>query len=114
MTVLCQWCGTANPDDRELCIRCNERLIVVSGGGGDEAPESLLDESDVEGGGTPLDEHLLERVTATEDAIRRLHLTVSRVEERVTDLERGLSLLDAGGSGAHTSRPSANQLVRRS
>lgn len=96
MTVLCQWCGAANSNDRELCARCNERLIVVSGATGEDVPESLLDEGDLNGTGTPLDEHLLERVTATEDAIRRMRLTISKVEDRVTDLERGLSLLDAG------------------
>ena len=42
MTVLCQWCGSPNPDGRELCVHCNSKLLVVSGwseGVDEAAPE---------------------------------------------------------------------------
>ena len=98
MTVLCQWCGAANPDGRELCLRCNERLIVVSGAagrGGCRRPARR---------GRPR-RGRARRSTSTcssgcranEEAIKRLQpRPPSRVEERVTDLERSVSLLDAG------------------
>ena len=44
MTVLCQWCGAPNPDGRELCLRCNSRLLVVSGTNGEFSEETLEEE----------------------------------------------------------------------
>lgn len=97
MTVLCQWCGTANPDDREACVRCNLRLIVVSGGGADNDADALLTgQRPEEGEPLTLDEHLLERLSAAEEAIKRVSSALLRHEERLAELERSLSLLDAG------------------
>ncbi|HPC83835.1 MAG TPA: tetratricopeptide repeat protein [Thermoanaerobaculaceae bacterium] len=96
MTVLCQWCGAANPDDREACAHCNLRLIVVSGA--DTDTDALLAGRQAEEEGEPLtlDEHLLERLTGVEDAVRRLGAALVRQEERLAELERSVSLLDAG------------------
>jgi tetratricopeptide (TPR) repeat protein len=97
LTVLCQWCGATNPYDREQCIRCNSPLLVVSGTNGEFSLATLDGEeasADREHAG--FEEHLLERLSLTEDAIKRLHRSLVRMDERVTDLERGLSLLDAG------------------
>jgi tetratricopeptide (TPR) repeat protein len=97
MTVLCQWCGSPNPDGRELCVHCNSKLLVVSGwseGVDEAAPED--DDEALEREGIAFDEHLLERLSANEEAIRRLNLAAVRMEERVTELERSVSLLDAG------------------
>jgi len=44
MTVLCQWCGAPNPDDREVCLRCSSRLLVVSGTNGEFSEETLEEE----------------------------------------------------------------------
>lgn len=97
MTVLCQWCGAANPDEREACARCNLRLIVVSGTNGEIEDDALFaDQEPEEGEPLTLDEHLLERLSGTEESIKRLQSTLGRLGERVTDLERGVSLLDSG------------------
>ena len=97
MTVLCQWCGAANPDGRELCHKCSSRLLVVSGTNGDFSEETLEEEeASLESEKLAFDEHLLERLSGGEDAAKRLHGAVARLEERVTDLERGLALLDSG------------------
>lgn len=95
--MLCQWCGAANPDDREACARCNLRLIVVSGGGDDTESDALLTGTRQEDGEPlTLDEHLLERLSGVEDAVKRLSAALVRQEERLAELERSASLLDAG------------------
>jgi hypothetical protein len=97
VTVLCQWCGTANPDGRELCLKCNSRLLVVSGLDADGAREALLeDESELDQDKEAFDEHLLERLSASEDAFKRLQSSLASLDDRVADLERSASLLDAG------------------
>ena len=97
MTVLCQWCGTANPDGRELCRKCNSRLLVVSGADADALREALLeDEGEGEQEKEAFDEHLLERLSTSEDAFKRLHSSLAGLDERVTELERSTALLDAG------------------
>ncbi|MGE5235521.1 MAG: tetratricopeptide repeat protein [Acidobacteriota bacterium] len=97
MTVLCQWCGAANPDDREMCLRCSSKLLVVSGGEPDQTAEILLDEDAAfEQASNAFDEHLLERVSASEDSLRRMHAAFASLDDRVGELERSVALLDAG------------------
>jgi tetratricopeptide (TPR) repeat protein len=97
MTVLCQWCGAPNPDGRELCLRCNSRLLVVSGTNGEFSEETLEEEeASVERDKLAFDEHLLERLSTGEEAVKRLQGLLLRLEERVVDLERSLALLDSG------------------
>ncbi len=97
MTVLCQWCGAANPDDRELCQRCRSKLLVVSGPMVEETTFELEDEDEaLEAEGLLLHENLLERVSASEDAARRLQAATDTINGRLADLEHGLALLDAG------------------
>ncbi len=97
MTVLCQWCGALNPDGRELCLRCNSKLLVVSGSQEDldESPVEDEDEA-LEREGIAFDEHLLERLSTDEETTKRTSLALARLDERVSDLERGVALLDAG------------------
>jgi tetratricopeptide (TPR) repeat protein len=97
VTVLCQWCGVPNPDDRELCLRCGSRLLVVSGANSELSNETLEEEeTNPEREKIAFDEHLLERLSGEEEALKRAHGTLARLEERVVDLERGLALLDSG------------------
>jgi tetratricopeptide (TPR) repeat protein len=97
VTVLCQWCGTANPDGRELCLKCNSRLLVVSGVDADAAREALLeDEGEGEQEKEAFDEHLLERLSTSEEAYKRLQAQLAGLDERVAELERSAALLDAG------------------
>ncbi|HUK12380.1 MAG TPA: tetratricopeptide repeat protein [Thermoanaerobaculaceae bacterium] len=97
MTVLCQWCGALNPDDRERCLRCNSTLLVVSGTNGDFSEETLEEEeASPEHEKLAFDEHMLERLSATEEGLKRMNAALARAEERVADLERGIALLDSG------------------
>ena len=92
MTVLCQWCGAPNPEDRELCQRCSSNLLVFSGGG---EPFEDDDES-IEASKLAFDEHVLERMSGTEDAVKRMAAMVAALDERVDELERSVALLDSG------------------
>lgn len=92
MTVLCQWCGAPNPEERESCQRCNSNLLVFSGGG-----EPFQDADEVaDASKLAFDEHILERLTNGEDAVKRLAAVVASLDERVDELERGIALLDSG------------------
>ncbi|HEU5163778.1 MAG TPA: tetratricopeptide repeat protein [Thermoanaerobaculia bacterium] len=66
--MLCQTCGAFNDDDREFCFRCQAKLLVLSGVSAydDEEIDDYEDDQDVS-----LDEHLLERVSALEEIVKR-------------------------------------------
>ncbi len=66
--MLCQACGAFNDDEREFCYRCQNKLLVLSGVGSFEE-DDLDDEYD--DGDVSLDEHLLERVSALEEVVKR-------------------------------------------
>jgi superkiller protein 3 len=90
--VLCQACGQANPADRELCGRCHQKLFVLSGATGDEGPELTGDrEADFS-----LDEHLLERVSLLEEAVKRTAETVARLLQAVQKQEKNLLVSQTG------------------
>ncbi len=78
-------------------MRCSSRLLVVSGTNGEFSEETLEEEeASVEREKAAFDEHLLERLSAGEEGLKRLQGILTHVEERVADLEQGLALLDSG------------------
>ncbi len=66
--MLCQTCSAMNDDEREFCFRCQNKLLVLSGFGSfdEEEIEEYEDEGDLS-----LDEHLLERLSALEEIVKR-------------------------------------------
>jgi tetratricopeptide (TPR) repeat protein len=66
--MLCQTCGAYNDDEREYCFRCQAKLLVLSGVSSydDDEIDDYDEEQDVS-----LDEHLLERVSALEEIVKR-------------------------------------------
>jgi tetratricopeptide (TPR) repeat protein len=91
--VLCQFCGLANPVDAERCRRCGHKLLIVSGvpRGEVELDDAALFEAQEQ-----IEEHLLERITALEEALRKIGSAVSVLGERLGQLEHGLSVAHAG------------------
>ena len=79
--MFCQVCGTRNPDDEELCVRCQSKLLVLSGVGvveeGREAQEEI-----------PFDEHLLERISTLEEVVKRTGDAIKSVFESLGNLEK--------------------------
>ncbi len=91
--MLCQFCGAANPDSREACVRCGTKLMVVSGvvDETDEATEELFLEAQEE-----LEEHLLERISGLEKSVRQLARAVASTGERLAQIEHNLTVTHAG------------------
>lgn len=91
--MFCQVCGAPNPDERDYCTRCHAKLLVVSGSGGEELPAGE------EAGGEEefsFDEHLLERISLLEEAVRRATETVQQLLGTVGKQERGILINQTG------------------
>jgi len=80
--LICQVCGTANELDREICRKCQSKLLVVSG-----TPESY-DETAPDEDGVSLDEHLLERVSVLEEVVKRSAETLRMLLDAASRQER--------------------------
>ncbi|MCU0305357.1 MAG: tetratricopeptide repeat protein [Thermoanaerobaculales bacterium] len=90
--MLCQLCGAANPDSLETCRSCGRKLLVVSG---IIDPDADSDD-DLFEAQEQLDEHLLERITALEEATRKIGAAVASIGERLGQLEHNLAIAHAG------------------
>jgi tetratricopeptide (TPR) repeat protein len=91
--MLCQTCSAFNEDDREYCYRCQNKLLVLSGAISFEEDdvEEYEDEGDLS-----LDEHLLERVSAIEEIVKRSAETLRSVVDAVQKHERAIFINQTG------------------
>jgi tetratricopeptide (TPR) repeat protein len=91
--MLCQTCGAFNEEERELCLRCQNKLLVLSGLSSyeDEEVEEYEEEGDLS-----LDEHLLERVSALEEIVKRSAETLRGATETVHKHERSIFINQTG------------------
>lgn len=91
--MLCQFCATANPRGREVCVKCGNKLLVLSGPveDGEENVEETLWETQED-----LEEHLLERITSLEDGVRQLSGALRAIADRVSQIEHHLTVTHAG------------------
>ena len=89
--MLCQTCGTFNADaSAEYCSRCKGKLLVVSG-------PRPVEENDAGGSeDVGLDEHLLERISALEEVVRREGEMLRTLFESLQRLEKSVSLAQSG------------------
>src|SRR5437868_12612605 len=83
--MLCQTCSAFNDDEREYCFRCQNKLLVLSGVSAFEEDEAddYEEQEDLS-----LDEHLLERVSAIEEIVKRSAETLRTVVDAVQKHER--------------------------
>ncbi|MBS1767581.1 MAG: tetratricopeptide repeat protein [Acidobacteria bacterium] len=84
----CQNCLTWNPGDRDTCLKCGTRLLILRG---DQAWEED-DEVEAE----DLEEHLLERITGLEETVRRVETYLETVSDQLGKLERAEIMLRNG------------------
>lgn len=91
--MYCQVCGTANPDAQDHCVRCHQKLMVVSGvfdpdeqAAYDNNPEEQLS----------FDEHLLERISILEEVFKRTTEAVRQMLGTVYKLEQKILVNQAG------------------
>lgn len=89
----CQKCLAANPLGQDFCSRCGTRLMIVV--------EPTSSRFEVGAAGLSTDEHLLERISATENRVARL-------TER---LERSLDLLLRQAQNAYFDRSLVKALI---
>ena len=87
--MFCQVCGTRNPDDEELCVRCQSKLLVLSGVGVVEEGREPQEE-------IPFDEHLLERISTLEEVVKRTGDAIKSLFESLGNLERNLFVAHTG------------------
>ena len=92
--MLCQTCSAFNEDDREYCFRCQNKLLVLSGMTSFEEDES--EEYGEDEGDLSLDEHLLERVSALEEIVKRSAESLRSVVDAVQKHERAIFINQTG------------------
>ena len=86
----CQNCLAWNPGERETCQKCGTRLLILAG------DQTWEDEADEPEGGEDLEEHLLERITALEETLRRVETYLETVSDQLGKLERSEVMLRNG------------------
>ncbi len=86
----CQNCLSWNPGERETCLKCGTRLLILAG---DQAWEDETEDTD---GGEDLEEHLLERITGLEETLRRVETYLETVSDQLGKLERSEVMLRNG------------------
>ena len=86
----CQNCLSWNPGDREVCLKCGTRLLILPG---DQTWEDEADDGDA---GEDLEEHLLERITGLEETMRRVETYLETVSDQLGKLERSEVMLRNG------------------
>ena len=93
--MYCQVCGTFNPDEQEYCSQCHQKLLVLSG-----LPSGTAEVVDLEGEGEDdtysFDEHLLERISILEEAVKRTAETVRHLLAALRKQERSILVNQTG------------------
>ena len=87
--MFCQVCNARNPDDEELCVRCQSKLLVLSGVG-------VVEEGTDSPGEIPFDEHLLERISTLEEVVKRTGDALKSLFESLGNLEKNLFVAHTG------------------
>ena len=85
-------CGALNDPEDEFCAKCQQKLLVVSGG-------LAVEEVDFEEGdddSVSFDEHLLERISVLEEAVRRTAETLQRLLAALNKQERNILINHTG------------------
>ena len=90
--MFCQVCGAANPDEAEYCVKCQQKLLVLSGL--PQAEEGSFDGSTDES--FSFDEHLLERISILEEVLKRTGETVRNILGALHKQEENILINHAG------------------
>jgi len=106
--MLCQTCGAPNADDQEYCVRCHQKLLVLSGA---SAEEDLV-ESESPEESFSFDEHLLERISILEEVVKRTAETVRQLLGGLYKQEKNLLVTQTGVSTLRELLERKNVVVR--
>ena len=90
--MFCQACGAPNPDEQEFCHRCHQKLLVLSGGivAVEEGESEEIEEQ------FSFDEHLLERISILEEAVKRTAEMMRQVLDALRRQERNILINQTG------------------
>ncbi len=91
--MLCQSCGAENPEDQEFCGRCHQKLLVVSG---TPAADDLTLDAEADEESFSFDEHLLERISILEEAVKQTAETVRQLLTALGTHERSILVQQTG------------------
>ncbi|HVT15317.1 MAG TPA: tetratricopeptide repeat protein [Thermoanaerobaculia bacterium] len=91
--MYCQTCGAQNRDDHEYCVRCHQKLLVLSGGVRDDNEQY---EEGSEENNFSFDEHLLERISILEEAVKRTAETVRQLLGALHKQEKNILINQTG------------------
>ena len=91
--MYCQVCSAWNDDQRETCRRCHQKLLVISGAYTLEDQEAFEDHPEEQ---YSLDEHLLERISILEEAVRRTASSVRQALASLYKLEQKILVNQTG------------------
>ena len=91
--MYCQVCSARNDDAREYCRVCHQKLLVISGAYTLEDQEAFEDHPEEQ---YSLDEHLLERVSILEEAVRRTAGSVRQALSALYKLEQKILVNQTG------------------
>lgn len=94
--MYCQLCGTQNPDEQEYCSRCHQKLLVLSGLAAVTAAEPVDAEGEGDDESFSFDEHLLERISILEEAVKRTAETVRHLLAAFRKQERSILVNQTG------------------
>ena len=91
--MFCQTCGARNPETEEYCQRCHQKLLVLSG---TATVEEAGFEEEIGDGSFSFDDHLLERISILEEAVKRTAETVRQLMSTLGTQEKSLLIHQAG------------------
>ena len=92
--MYCQVCGAENSEELEYCSRCDQKLLVLSGVSSPPVEGDTFEEAPEEG--FSLDEHLLERISILEEAVKRMADTVRQLLTTLHKQERSILINQSG------------------
>jgi tetratricopeptide (TPR) repeat protein len=110
--MLCQVCGTVNHDEQEFCQKCQQKLLVLSGVAVSGEDEDERFDTEVEEESFSFDEHLLERISILEEAVRRTAETARHLLAALHKQERNI-LINQTGLATIRELLEDNRLIRR-
>jgi len=84
--LICQVCGARNDEEAEFCWRCRSHLLILSG----------QDQGNDFFGDVPLEEHLLERISALEDKVLGMEKILITILRSVRTQDQSLLVEQAG------------------
>ena len=91
--MYCQVCCALNDDERESCHRCHQKLLVISGAYTLEDQEAFDNHPEEQ---YSLDEHLLERISILEEAVRRTATSIRHSLASLYKLEQKILVNQTG------------------